>query len=54
MDFGLSDEQRMVVETVRSFVETEFYPLEAEVERTGVVPQEVGRAIQDKVLAMGF
>ena len=54
MDFGLSDEQRMVVETVRSFVETELYPLEAEVERTGVVPQEVGRAIQDKVLAMGF
>jgi acyl-CoA dehydrogenase len=44
----------MVVETVRGFVETELYPLEAEVERTGHVPLEVGRAIQRKVLELGF
>ncbi len=25
MDFGLSDEQRMIVETTRAFVETELY-----------------------------
>ena len=43
MDFGLSEEQQMVVDTVRSFVERELYPLEAEVERTGEVPDEVGR-----------
>ena len=40
MDFGLSTEQQMVVETVRGFVERELYPLEAEVERTGEVPDE--------------
>jgi acyl-CoA dehydrogenase len=54
MDFGLSEEQRLVVDTVRGFVERELYPLEAEVERTGVVPDEVGRAIRQKVLDLGF
>lgn len=54
MDFGLSDEQRMIVETVRSFVETEIYPHEAEVERTGVVPSEVGLKIARKCREIGF
>ena len=54
MDFGLSEEQQMVVDTVRGFVERELYPLEAEVERTGEVPDEVGRAIRDKVRELGF
>ncbi len=54
MDFGLTHEQQMVVDTVRNFVETEFYPLEAEIERTGVVPRELGHEIRLKVLALGF
>ncbi len=54
MDFGLTHEQQMVVDTVRGFVETELYPLEAEVERTGLVPRELGRDIQQKVLNLGF
>jgi acyl-CoA dehydrogenase len=54
MDFGLSQEQQMVVDTVRGFVERELYPLEAEVERMDEVPDEVGRAIRDKVRELGF
>jgi acyl-CoA dehydrogenase len=54
MHFGLTPEQEMVVSTVRAFVESELYPLEAEVERTGEVAREVARDIQDKVLALGF
>ena len=54
MDFGLSSEQEMVVETVRSFVEKELYPHEAEVERSGQVPRELGREIVRMVLDMGF
>jgi acyl-CoA dehydrogenase len=54
MDFGLTHEQEMIVKTVRDFVERELYPLEAEVERTGQVPIEVGREIQRKVKALGF
>jgi acyl-CoA dehydrogenase len=54
MDFGLNQEQEMIVKTVRGFVERELYPLEAEVERTGHVPIEIGRDIQRKVKALGF
>jgi len=54
MDFGLSHEQQMVVDTVRGFVEKELYPLEAEVERSGECPRELGREIQRKVMDLGF
>jgi acyl-CoA dehydrogenase len=54
MQFGLSDEQEMIVSTVRSFVEKEIYPHEAEVERTGEVPPELGDEIKRKVLELGF
>ena len=43
MHFGLSDEQEMIVSTVRSFVENEIYPHEAEVEQSGQVRPELGR-----------
>lgn len=54
MDFGLSQEQEMIVSTVRSFVENEIYPHEAEVERTGHMPLELGLAIKQKVIDLGF
>jgi acyl-CoA dehydrogenase len=54
MDFALTHEQQMVVDTVRSFVETELFPLESEVERTGIVPRALGEGIRRKVLDMGF
>lgn len=41
MQFGLSEEQEMIVSTVRSFVEHEIYPYEDEVERTGEVRPEI-------------
>ena len=37
MNFELSDEQQMIVDTVRTFVENELYPHEDVVERTGEV-----------------
>ena len=43
MDFSLTQEQEMIVTTVRSFVEHEIYPHEATVERTGVVPEAIGK-----------
>jgi acyl-CoA dehydrogenase len=54
MDFSLTHEQQMVVDTVRGFVETELLPLEAEVERTGIVPRALGEEIRRKVLDIGF
>jgi acyl-CoA dehydrogenase len=54
MQFGLSDEQEMIVSTVRSFVENEIYPHEAMVERTGQVPQEIADEIKRKAIDLGF
>jgi len=54
VEFGLSPEQEMIVDTVRSFVEAEIYPHEAAVERTGVVPAELAADLRAKVLGMGF
>ena len=54
MDFGLTTEQQMVVDTVRGFVEKELYPHEEEVERTGRVPPELGEAIKRKVIDLDF
>ena len=54
MHFGLSDEQEMIVSTVRSFVENEIYPHEAEVERSGEVPKELGQHIKQTCIDLGF
>ncbi|WP_439124712.1 acyl-CoA dehydrogenase family protein [Marivita sp.] len=54
MNFGLSDEQEMIVSTVRGFVEREIYPHEAQVERTGEVPNDVAQEIKQKVIDLGF
>ena len=54
MDFGLNEEQRMIVETTRAFVETELYPHEQMVERTGHLPMELIKEIQGKAMAAGL
>ena len=54
MHFGLTEEQDMIVKTVRSFVENEIYPHEQEVERTGIVPKDVAQDIKQKTLDLGF
>ncbi|MDP2119888.1 MAG: acyl-CoA dehydrogenase family protein [Hoeflea sp.] len=54
MDFGLTQEQEMIVETTRAFVETELYPHEAQVERTGHLDMDLVREIQRKAIAAGL
>ena len=54
MDFGLSQEQRMIVDTTRAFVAAELYPHEDLVERTGHLPLELIREIQKKAMAAGL
>ena len=54
MHFGMTDEQRMIVDTTRAFVEAELYPYEALVERTGHLPMELVREIQAKAMAAGL
>ena len=54
MNFGLTEEQQMIVDTTRSFVENEIYPHEDEVERTGEVPSHIAEAIMAKTKELGF
>jgi len=54
MHFALTDEQRMIVDTTRAFVEAELYPHEALVERTGHLPMELIREIQQKAIEAGL
>ena len=54
MHCGLTDEQEMIASTVRSFVENEIYPHEAEVERSGAVPPEIADRIRQKTIELGF
>jgi alkylation response protein AidB-like acyl-CoA dehydrogenase len=54
MDFGLSEEQKLIVETTRAFVENELYPHEQEVERTGVLRPELIAELKAKAIEAGL
>ena len=54
MNFGLSDEQKMIIDVTRAFVENELYPHEAEVERTGHLRPELRQEISKKAMDAGL
>lgn len=54
MDFGLSEEQTLIVNTVRRFIEAELIPLEDEIEATGQLAPAKAREIFEKSRALGF
>ena len=59
MDFSLNDEQKMVQQTIRDFVNRELLPLEGQVllnEREGrpALEREKLRELQQKAKDMGF
>ena len=54
MDFSLDDEQRAIVDTVRTFVTRELYPHEDEVDRRGDVPPELVEHIRSQALKAGL
>ena len=54
MDFALSDEQRMLVDTVRAFVDKELMPYETEVERQDRVRPELIAQIRERAKAAGL
>jgi acyl-CoA dehydrogenase len=54
MDFGLSNEQQMIIDSVRSFVEQELYPHETEVEKTNRIDDGVVEKIKQKSIELGL
>jgi acyl-CoA dehydrogenase len=54
LDFALSDEQQMIVDTVRSFTERELFPHEEQVEKLGKVPPELVQQIKKRSIDAGL
>ena len=54
MNSALSEEQQMIVDTTRAFVEKELYPHEADIERSGVLDMDLIRDIQQKAIDAGL
>jgi len=54
LDFALSDEQQMIVDTVRSFTERELFPHEDLVEKLGAVPPDLVRQIKQRSIEAGL
>jgi acyl-CoA dehydrogenase len=54
VDFSLSDEQQLIVDSTRDFVRNELYPHEAEVEETGVLREELHRELKAKAIDAGL
>jgi acyl-CoA dehydrogenase len=53
-DFTPSDEQRMLVDTVRQFIEKELYPHERAVDRLGHVPDDLAKQFKSKAKEVGL
>ena len=50
MDFALSEEQSLIVDTTRAFVENDLYPHEMEIERSSVLDPDLVRKLQAKAM----
>jgi acyl-CoA dehydrogenase len=54
VNFSLTPEQRLIVDTTRAFVVTELYQHEAEIERTGILRPELVAELKAKAIAAGL
>jgi acyl-CoA dehydrogenase len=54
LHFALTDEQQMIVDTVRSFTERELFPYEEKVERLGNVPPDLVQQIKQRSIDAGL
>jgi len=54
MNYPLTEEQRMFLDSLRGFLEKEIYPHEAEADRAGAVAVELGEHIKQRAIEMGF
>ncbi len=54
MEFSLSTEQRLLIDTVRRFIQEELQPIEQQVEDSGALDPALARAIHEKARALGL
>jgi len=54
MNYEMTDEQTMLLDSLRAFVETEILPHEEIADEAAEVPPEIGERIKDRAIEMGF
>ena len=54
MDFSLSEEQHLLVSSIRSFIDSELRPLEEDIEKTGRLADDVASEIRAKSQELGL
>ena len=54
MDFGISNEQEMIIDSVKNFVEQELYPHEDEVEKSNHIDESLAESIKKKAIQLGL
>ncbi|MGE4576605.1 MAG: acyl-CoA dehydrogenase family protein [Candidatus Pseudothioglobus sp.] len=54
MDFGLSNEQEMIIDSVKNFVVQELYPHEDEVEKSNHIDESLAESIKKKAIQLGL
>ena len=54
MNYELTDEQTMLLDSLRAFVEEEILPHEELADEAAEVPPEIGERIKDRAIEMGF
>ena len=54
MNYQLTEQQTMLLDSLRAFLDKEIYPYEAEADRKGEVDEERGERIKAKAIEMGF
>jgi acyl-CoA dehydrogenase len=54
VDFSLTEEQQLIIKSTRSFVEKELMPHEDEIERTGVLTDELYHELKRKAIDAGL
>ena len=54
MEFSVSEEQSLIIETAKRFVEDELYPFEEEVEKSGTVRPDLIAQIRDRSIELGL
>ncbi len=54
MDIKISHENDLLLQTVRSFMQQEIFPHEEEVDRVGLVPEELGKQIEKRSIEAGL
>ena len=54
MDFSLSEEQHLLVSSIRGFIESELWPLEEDIEKTGRLADDMASEIRAKSQELGL